>query len=75
MPTDATLDDLLARAAAWLADDPDPATRARAAGGDRGGPGRPETSRPSTTSPTASPARSSSGPPGCAASWAPARTG
>ena len=27
MPTDATLDDLLARAAAWLADDPDPATR------------------------------------------------
>ena len=39
-PTDATLADLLARAEAWLADDPDPATRDELRGGDRGRPGR-----------------------------------
>ena len=73
MATDRDLADLFARAEAWLADDPDPATReelevaiAAARGGDAGR---------WTISPTVSPGCSSSGPPGCAASLAPARTG
>ena len=48
--------------------------RATSCARDRGRPGR-RRGRPPTTSPTASPACSSSAPPGCAASSAPARTG
>ena len=75
MPIEGDLADLLARADAWLADDPDPATRAELAGvidAARAGSRAP---RPPTTWPTASPGCSSSAPRACAASWGPARTG
>ena len=59
-------DDLIARAKAWLAEDPDPETRDELAGLiDAGGHRR--------SSPPASPAPSSSAPPGCAVNSAPAR--
>ena len=67
------LSDLLRAARAWVADDPDPVTRAEL--GPAGRSRLRATADALPTWPTASPGRSSSAPPGCAAPSAPARRG
>ncbi|GAA5000754.1 hypothetical protein GCM10025734_35960 [Kitasatospora paranensis] len=71
-------DDLLSRARAWVAEDPDPQTRdelsAMLAAAEGPTPS-PASGSPGPGWPNGSPAVSSSAPPGCAANSAPVRCG